>query len=367
VIPSLNEEKTIGRVIQKAKETLEAMGLTYEIIVADNSTDKTPEIARSMGAIVVTPDRLGYGYAYLYAFRHARGDIIVMADADDTYDMRELPKLLQPILEGKADLVICTRLKGKILKGAMPWHHRYIGNPLITWLLNRFYKVGVSDSQCGFRAFTRQALEKLKLEATGMEFATDMLIKARHAGLRIAEVPITYYPRAEGAPSKLKSFRDGWRHVEYILTYTPKHLYLYPGLALITLGIALMAIALINAQIGYSPGIHTSITGGMATIIGYNLLLLGAIADLTLAKRLGLQPHPITQKLKKLTPTKAVAIGVALVVIGIIYLTLIMFTWVESGYRKLPLRGENMIALTSIALGIELITSGFVLKSMINN
>ena len=367
VIPSLNEEKTIGIVIQKAKEALEAMGLTYEIIVADNSTDKTPEIARSMGATVVTPDRRGYGYAYLYAFRHARGDVIVMADADDTYDMRELPKLLQPILEGKADLAICTRLKGKILKGAMPWHHRYIGNPLITWLLNKFYKVGVSDSQCGFRAFTRQAFEKLKLEATGMEFATDMLIKARHAGLRIAEVPITYYPRAEGAPSKLKSFRDGWRHVEYILTYTPKHLYLYPGLALITLGIALMAIALINAQIGYSPGIHTSITGGMATIIGYNLLLLGAIADLTLAKRLSLQPHPITQKLKKLTPTKAVAIGITLVVIGIIYLTLIMFTWVESGYRRLPLRGENMIALTSIALGIELITSSFVLKPIINN
>jgi glycosyltransferase involved in cell wall biosynthesis len=367
VIPSLNEEKTIGRVIQKAKETLEAMGLTYEIIAADNSTDKTPEIARSMGATVVTPDRRGYGYAYLYAFRHARGDIIVMADADDTYDMRELPKLLQPILEGKADLVICTRLKGKILKGAMPWHHRYIGNPLITWLLNRFYKVGVSDSQCGFRAFTRQALEKLKLEATGMEFATDMLIKARHAGLRIAEVPITYYPRAEGAPSKLKSFRDGWRHIEYILTYTPKHLYLYPGLALITLGIALMAIALINAQIGYSPGIHTSITGGTATIIGYNLLLLGAIADLTLAKRLSLRPHTMTQKLKKLTPTKAVAIGVTLVVIGIIYLTLIIFAWVESGYRRLPLRGENMIALTSIALGIELITSSFVLKSMIND
>jgi glycosyltransferase involved in cell wall biosynthesis len=367
VIPSLNEEKTIGRVIQKAKETLEAMGLTYEIIAADNSTDKTPEIARSMGATVVTPDRRGYGYAYLYAFHHARGDVIVMADADDTYDMRELPKLLQPILEGKADLVICTRLKGKILKGAMPWHHRYIGNPLITWLLNRFYKVGVSDSQCGFRAFTRQALEKLKLEATGMEFATDMLIKARHAGLRIAEVPITYYPRAEGAPSKLKSFRDGWRHIEYILTYTPKHLYLYPGLALITLGIALMAIALINAQIGYSPGIHTSITGGTATIIGYNLLLLGAIADLTLAKRLSLRPHTMTQKLKKLTPTKAVAIGVTLVVIGIIYLTLIIFAWVESGYRRLPLRGENMIALTSIALGIELITSSFVLKSMIND
>jgi len=147
---------------------------------------------------------------------------------------------------------LCTGLKGKILKGAMPWHHRYIGNLLITWLLNRFYKVGVSDSQCGFRAFTRQALEKLKLEATGTEFATDMLIKTSHAGVRIAKLPITYYPRTEGAPSKLKSFGDSWRQVEYILTYTPKHLYLYHCLALITHGVALMAIALVNGQ-NYQP------------------------------------------------------------------------------------------------------------------
>jgi hypothetical protein len=195
-------------------------------------------------------------------------------------------RILQKAEETLYVMNSCTGLNGKILKGAMPWHHRYIGNPLITWLLNRLYKVDVSDSQCGFRAFTRQALEKLKLGATGREFATDMLIKARHAGLRIAELPITYYPRTEGAPSKLKSFSDGRRHVEYILTYTPKHLYLYHGLALIIFGVALMAIALINAQIGYSPGIHTSIAGGMATIIGYNLLLLSAIADLTLARGL---------------------------------------------------------------------------------
>ncbi len=367
VIPSLNEEKTIGRVIQKAKEALEAMGLSYEIIVADNSTDRTPEIARSMGAIVVTPDRKGYGYAYLYAFRYVRGDIIVMADADDTYDMRELPKLLQPLLENKADIVICTRLKGKILKGAMPWHHRYIGNPLITWLLNKFYKVGVSDSQCGFRVFTRQALERLSLEATGMEFATDMLIKARHAGLRIAEIPITYYPRAEGATSKLKSFRDGWRHVEYILTYTPKHLYLYPGLALITLGIALMTIALVNAKIGYSPGVHTSITGGMATIIGYNLLLLGAIADLTLAKRLKLQPHPITQMISKLTPPKAIAIGTLLILTGVAYLITLVIHWIESGYRQLPLRGENALALAMTTIGLQIITSAFFFSYTKNN
>jgi len=191
-----------------------------------------------------------------------------------------------------------------------------------------------------------------------------MLIKTRHAGLRIAELPITYYPRTEGAPSKLKSFSDGWRHVEYILTYTPKHLYLYPGLALIIFGVTFMAIALINAQIGYSPGIHTSITGGMATIVGYNLLLLGIITDLALAKKLGLQPHPITQKFAKLTPPKAIVIGTVLVLIGVIYLAFLMIIWLESGYRKLPLRGENMIAFTNIALGIEIIVSSFALKSI---
>jgi hypothetical protein len=176
--------------------------------------------------------------------------------ADNTYDTRKLPKLLQPILESKA---VCTRLKGKVFKGAMHSHHRYVGNHLITRLHNRFYEVGVSDSQCGFRVFTRQALEKLKPEVSGIEFVTDMFTKAPHTGLRIAEPTITCYPQADGAPSKQECLRDSWSRVKYIHTYTPKHQYLNPGLALITLSIALMAIA----QAGYSPRIHTSIKGWM--------------------------------------------------------------------------------------------------------
>jgi hypothetical protein len=179
--------------------------------------------------------------------------------ADNTYDTRKLPKLLQPILESKADLAACTRLKGKIFKGAMHSHHRYVGNHLITWLHNRFYKVGVSDSQCGFRAFTRQALEKLKPEVSGIEFTTNMLTKAPHTGLRMAEPTITYNPQADGAPFKQKSLRDNWFRVKHILTYTPEHLYLDPGLALITLSTALMAIA----RMGYNPGIHISTKGGI--------------------------------------------------------------------------------------------------------
>ena len=168
------------------------------------------------------------------------------------------PSYSSQSLESKADLAACTRLKGKIFKEAMHSHHRYVGNHLITWLHNRFYKVGVSDSQCGFRAFTRQTLEKLKPEASGIEFAINMLAKAPHTGLRIAESTITDYPQVDGAPSKLKSLRYSWFRVKHILTYTPKHLNLDPGLALIALSIALMAIV----QMGYSPGFHTSIKGG---------------------------------------------------------------------------------------------------------
>jgi len=200
---------------------------------------------------------------------------------------------------------------------------------------------------------------KAEAGGRGHGIATDMLIKARHAGLRIAEVPITYYPRAEGAQSKLKSLRDSWRHVEYILTYTPKH-YLYPGLALLIAGIALMAIALLNAKTGYSPGIHTSIIGGMAIIIGYNLLFLGVITDLILANRLGFQPHPVTMRFIKLTPPRSIAIGILMISIGLIMLGYTVLQWVESGYRRVPLSRENILALTIISLGLEAITQSFI-------
>ncbi len=283
VIPSLNEAKTIGTCIKKIKTVFKKYGIKGEIIVADNSTDETPKIAESLGAKVVTPDKRGYGYAYLYGFKYARGKYIVIGDADDTYDFLEIPKLLEPLMKDEADMVIGSRFKGEIKKGAMPWLHRYIGNPVLTKFLNVFFGTKISDAHCGFRAIKKDALEKLNLKSPGMEFASEMIIKAAQKDLRIKEVPITYYPR-KGGKSKLKSFSDGWRHLRFMLLYTPKYLYYIPGTISMLFGLFMLAIAFLRINLGYSPGIHSSLLGGMMTIFGYNVFILGLISDIYLNK-----------------------------------------------------------------------------------
>ncbi|MEM3922327.1 MAG: glycosyltransferase family 2 protein, partial [Nitrososphaerota archaeon] len=230
IIPTLNEEETIGICIEKVMRVFKECNIKGEIIVSDSSNDRTPEIAKSMGAIVVKPDRKGYGYAYMFAFKYAKGKYIVMGDGDDTYDFLEMPKLLEPLMNGNADLVIGSRFKGKIEKGAMPFLHRYIGNPLLTFFFNLFFKMSVSDVHCGFRAIKREALERLELKTDGMEFASEMLLEACKKGLRIEEVPINYY-RRKNPVSKLRSFHDGWRHMKFMLLNAPEYLFLYPGAA----------------------------------------------------------------------------------------------------------------------------------------
>jgi glycosyltransferase involved in cell wall biosynthesis len=353
IFPAKDEEKTIGEVIEKAQRAARTLALTYEIIVADNSSDATPEIARRKGATVVTPDRLGYGYAYRYALQRARGKYVVMADADGTYDLEEAPKLLEPLAKGEADIVLGTRLKGKIMPGAMPWLHRYIGNPLLTFILNRFYGTKVSDAHTGFRAATREALEKLNLASDGMEFASELLIKAAYAGLRIKEVPITYYPRREGTQSKLRSLRDGWRHLKLLMLLAPKSIYYAPGAAMLLAGAALMLAAALRANLGYSPGIHSAILGSMLAILGANLAGLGLIADLHLAKIIGRPTSRITRLLAKVSVEQALALAAALVAAGGAYTLYLFAKWVESGYRYLPLRGENALALALVVLGVQ--------------
>jgi glycosyltransferase involved in cell wall biosynthesis len=353
IFPARNEEKTIGEVVEKARRAAERAGMKCEVIVADNSSDATPHIARSMGATVVTPDRLGYGYAYRYALQRARGKYVVMADADGTYDLEEAPKLLEPLVKGEADIVLGTRLKGRIMPGAMPWLHRYIGNPLLTFILNRFYGTKVSDAHTGFRAATREALEKLNLTSDGMEFASELLIKAAYAGLRIKEVPITYYPRREGTQSKLRSLRDGWRHLKLLMLLAPKSIYYAPGTAMLLAGAALMLAAALRANLGYSPGLHSAILGSMLAILGANLAGLGLIADLHLAKIIGRPTSKITRLLAKVSVEQALALAAALVAAGGAYTLYLFAKWVESGYRYLPLRGENALALALVVLGVQ--------------
>jgi glycosyltransferase involved in cell wall biosynthesis len=206
VLPAMDEELTIGPCILAIQREFRDHGLMGEIIVADSSTDRTPEIARSMGAVVVTPEERGYGNAYLTGFGQAKGEYVVMADADGTYDFSELSRLIAP-LRGGADFVIGSRFAGKMEPGSMTWLHRYIGNPFLTWLLNRIFGTHFTDAHSGYRAIRHDALGRLHLTSTGMEFATEMLIAAHRERLTITEVPIHYYPRKTS--SKLHSFADG--------------------------------------------------------------------------------------------------------------------------------------------------------------
>jgi len=215
VVPTLNEEAGIATCMEWIREAVETLQVPTEILVSDSSTDRTPDIARQHGAIVVEPERSGYGAAYQAGFERARGEFIVMGDADTTYDFGELPRFLQELLETDADMVLGSRLAGEIKPGAMPPLHQYVGNPMLTSVLNGLFGAAFSDTHSGFRLITREALEQMRLETTGMEFASEMLIQATRQELDVAEVPITYH-RREGEAT-LESFSDGWRHLRFML------------------------------------------------------------------------------------------------------------------------------------------------------
>ena len=357
VLPTRNEQNSIGLCVEEIRRSLSGTGLEWEVVVADNSDDMTPVIAKEMGAEVVVPDRLGYGYAYRYAFRYlgqkhgGYPKYVVIGDADGTYDFAEIPKLLEPLIRGEADLVIGSRLRGRIERGAMSWLHRYVGNPVLTWFLNLFYRVGVSDAHSGFRAIKGEALEKLELRSYGMEFASEMLMEAARRGLRIVEVPITYR-RRRGGRSKLSSLRDGWRHLKFMLIYTPRHLYFYPGVSLVAFGAILMFAALLRVNLGFSPGIHTSIAGSLLVISGFQLLLFGTFASVLLGERLP----------RGLTLEKVSALGATAFAVGLLWALAIGWRWASSGFRSLPPVVYSVSCLTLMTLGLQTFFASFMLS-----
>lgn len=217
ILPCRNEEKTVGECIKKIQKVFSENKIKEEIIVSDSSSDNSAAIAKKMGVKVVKHDKEGYGYAYQAGIKHAKGNIIIIGDADNTYDFSEIPKLLSKAQWN--DIVIGSRIKGKIHKRAMPWLHRYIGNPLISFILRLLFGSKVSDTQSGFRLIKKEAWEKLNLQTTGMEFATEMIIRATKQGMKITEVPIKYYPRKIGSQSKLRTFKDGWKHLRFMFLY----------------------------------------------------------------------------------------------------------------------------------------------------
>jgi len=271
ILPSLDEERTIGECINKIQKVFHDNAINGEIIVADSSSDQTGIIAKSLGARVIRPEKSGYGNAYLTGFKNAKGHFIVMGDADNTYDFLEIPNLLAPLKNG-ADFVIGSRFKGTIHKGSMDSLHRYIGNPVLTLMLNFIFHTHYSDTHSGFRAITHEALDRLPLTTGGMEFASEMLVMASKERLRIEEVPISYYPRL--TPSKLHSFADGWRHIRFVLLMKPLPFIAVPGLLFSVIGIMLMAFFSINGDIE-SSHLHTFILGAILVIGGIQVVLSG--------------------------------------------------------------------------------------------
>jgi glycosyltransferase involved in cell wall biosynthesis len=367
VIPALNEEGVVGKTVRSIDaESLKKLNLDVEIIVVDNnSTDNTAKEAREAGAKVVTEKRRGYGSAYLRGLREAKGDIIVMGDADGTYPLDNTAEFIEPLLNGQADFVIGSRLKGNIHDGAMPWLHRYIGNPVLTFTGNFLFKTRVSDFHCGMRAFTRDALNKMSLHTTGMEFATEMIVEAGRKNLRIAEIPIEY--RKRGGKAKLNSFSDGWRHLRFMLMYSPDYLFILPGALISFLGVILM-LMLVRGPVnigGISLQIHPMILGSMLTLLGFQVLIIGAITkNFVVAEGFANKDRYITFLNRYFTLERAILLGAVVFLAGFLINANILYTWYSTGFGPLPTLRIAVFAATLIILGIQIIFSAWFMSIM---
>jgi len=363
VIPCLDEAETIGECVRKAHEGIAAAGLAGEVVVVDNgSSDGTPELAAAAGARVVHESRRGYGSAYLRGFREARGRYLVMGDGDGSYDFEDVPRFVAPLHAGDADLVMGTRLKGTILPGAMTWSHRWIGNPILSGMLRLFYRTRVSDSHCGMRSFTREALDRMALRTTGMELASEIVVAALRGRLRLDEIPITYHPR--GGVSKLNGLRDAWRHVRFMLLFSPSHLFLAPGLALCLIGAVLVALLAGGPRemFGRVWDYHGLLFGCLAVILGYNLLLFDVFAkSFSMAAGLARPRQWLVRLLRGFTLEKGLLIGCAAFFAGAGLEVKIVADWARSGYGPMMAVRGIVIGMTLMVLGSQTAFASFLL------
>ena len=317
VMPCLNERETVETCVRKAKSWLESSGHPGEVLVVDNgSTDGSPELAEAAGARVVFETTRGYGAALRRGFTEARGEWLVMGDCDDTYEFGDLGPLMAPLYSG-ADMSIGNRFAGGIAPGAMTWSHRYIGTPAISFLLRVFTGLKVGDSQCGLRAFTRDALNRLELNTNGMELASEMILKAARRNLKVADVPVPYAERLGEA--KLNTFRDGWRHLRFLLLASPNYLFTIPGVVLSVLGLVILLATLPNSRIEIGGWTWQPVfAGSIFVVVGVNALLLGFASRLyTSARGITNEDWMIRFYRRYLSLEVFVIIGLVLIVAGL--------------------------------------------------
>lgn len=361
ILPCRNEEESLAYCLEQIGEVLSVNNIDAEVIVSDSSSDRSPEIAKSFNVILIKHSREGYGAAYLEAFRVARGKYLFLADADGTYDFNEIPVFLGK-LESGYDLVIGNRFGNKIIPGSMPWANRHIGNPFLSAMMRLFFGTGIGDAHSGMRAIKNEALSSMNLQTTGMEFASEMIIKAIKRGLKITELPILYYPRK--GKSKLKPIPDGWRHLRFMLLYNPNFLFFIPGIVLFLLGFLLLillyfgAIRIGGLQFQYHPMFIAS----LILIIGYQLIFFALFAKTYALTHLFEENKILNRSYRYLNLEKGICIGLLLLILGALIFLVIFIGWVKSGFGNLLEVKNSILALTLIILGIQTVSSAFMLS-----
>ncbi len=360
VIPCLNEAENIELCVAAATAAMARAGLSGEVVVADNgSVDGSGELAVLAGARVISEPERGYGNAYRAGFAAARGEYIVMADADQTYDFEDIPRFLAGLEDG-ADMVVGDRMKN-IQPGAMSWHHRYIGNPLLSGLLNLMFHTGVSDAHCGMRAFRRDRLEVLSLRTSGMEFASEMVVRAARERLDIREIPITYHPRT--GESKLSSFRDGWRHLRFLLLHSPNHLFILPGAVMAFVGTLVSLTVLARIPVLQRQwDLHALIGGSLLTLIGAQLVGLGLCAHAYATDFMGARDAWFDRARARWRLEHGLTLGSVIALVGLGLLAVIVLQWIGRGFGSLSQERTAIFAATLLVLGIQVIFSSFLLS-----
>ena len=368
VMPCLNEVETLAACIAKARRAIEDGGYSAEIIVADNgSSDGSQLLARELGARVVPVQRKGYGSALIGGIDAAQGRLVVMGDADASYDFASIAPLISKLREGY-DLVVGNRFLGGIQPGAMPWSHRWVGNPGLTRVSRIFFHAPVGDTHCGLRAFTKDAYQRMRLRATGMEFASEMVIKASLKGMRITEVPVVLHPDGRSRPPHLRTWRDGWRHLRFMLLFSPRWLFLYPGMVLFGLSV-LVGAALETGPKAIGPfgfDIHTLLLAGFGSLIGYQLIVF-AVFTKVFAMREGFHPpnRSYSAMFRYVQLETGLALGALMFALGVAGTIIAVLSWGAVGFGALDPRltmREIIPAAVLLTLGVQTIFASFFLS-----